>query len=181
MTGKHYTCITIMFLCFSILIGISPIAVGQGGDASFENLSAGENPVLARVYSTKKCLSPFPARMLHKVQIAGKCLSANTVSGDFFDYLQGENEIAIVVGDVTGHGMQGAMNAVMTDGIIEAKDNTGTEYQDTGRLRQVLGSFTPETSAETMVSALINDATTFGRYMTTQQEDDITVVVVKVN
>ncbi len=42
MTARHYTYITIMFLCFSILIGSSPIAVGQGRDVSFENLSAGE-------------------------------------------------------------------------------------------------------------------------------------------
>ncbi len=68
----------------------------------------------------------------------------------------------------------------MTDGIIEAKDSDGKEYQDTGRLQQVLGSFTPDTSAEAMVSALINDATTFGADMTATEEDDITVVVVKV-
>ena len=68
----------------------------------------------------------------------------------------------------------------MTDGIIEAKDSDGVEYQDTGRLSQVLGSFTPDTSAEAMVSALIDDATTFGADMTTEEEDDITVVVVKV-
>jgi serine phosphatase RsbU (regulator of sigma subunit) len=68
----------------------------------------------------------------------------------------------------------------MTDGIIEAKDNSGTEYQDIGRLKQVLGSFTAETEAEAMVSALINDATTFGADMISEEEDDITVVVVKV-
>ena len=68
----------------------------------------------------------------------------------------------------------------MTDGIIEAKDGAGTEYQDTGRLKQVLGSFTAETEAEAMVSALINDATTFGADMISEEEDDITVVVVKV-
>ena len=68
----------------------------------------------------------------------------------------------------------------MTDGIIEAKDNEGTEYQDTARLEQVLAQFTADTSAEAMVTALINDATTFGADMTAEEEDDITVVVVKV-
>lgn len=67
----------------------------------------------------------------------------------------------------------------MTDGIIEAKDNSGTEYQDTDRLQQVLAQFTSDTPAEAMVSALINDATAFGAGMTTEEEDDITVVVVK--
>ena len=68
----------------------------------------------------------------------------------------------------------------MTDGIIEAKDSTGQEYQETDRLQQVLTQFSADTSAEAMVSALIDDATTFGADMTTEEEDDITVVVVKV-
>ena len=68
----------------------------------------------------------------------------------------------------------------MTDGIIEAKDGSGTEYQDTDRLSHVLAQFTTDTSAEAMVSALIDHATTFGARMTAEEEDDITVVVVKV-
>ena len=69
----------------------------------------------------------------------------------------------------------------MTDGIIEAKDSSGQEYQETDRLQQVLRQFTADTSAEAMVKALINDATTFGADMTAEEEDDITVVIVKVN
>jgi sigma-B regulation protein RsbU (phosphoserine phosphatase) len=67
-------------------------------------------------------LMPEVAPEIEGLAIAGKCLSANTVSGDFFDYLPAPDgsEIAIVVGDVTGHGMQGAMNAVMADGILRA-------------------------------------------------------------
>ena len=68
----------------------------------------------------------------------------------------------------------------MTDGIIEAKDSNGKEYQDTDRLSHVLTQFTSNTKAMAMVSALINDATTFGADMTAEEEDDITVVVVKV-
>ena len=74
----------------------------------------------------------------------------------------------------------GDVVVLMTDGIIEAKDSSGTEYQDTGRLRQVIGKFTSDTSAEAMVSALIDDATTFGTDMIAEEEDDITVVVAKV-
>ena len=81
-----------------------------------------------------KSAPPFPG-----VEIAGKCMPANTVSGDFFDYLVWErppgsdnrgqettptvqeyspNEIGLVIADVTGKAMKGAMNAVMTDGIL---------------------------------------------------------------
>ncbi|MBM3241899.1 serine/threonine-protein phosphatase, partial [Candidatus Poribacteria bacterium] len=54
------------------------------------------------------------------VEVAGKCVPANTVSGDFFDYLQSKskNEIGLVVADVTGKAMKGAMNAVLADGVL---------------------------------------------------------------
>ena len=62
---------------------------------------------------------PDVAPTIKGLEIAGRCVSANTVSGDFYDYLHADDQVAIVVGDVTGHGMQGAMNAVMTDGILD--------------------------------------------------------------
>jgi len=65
-------------------------------------------------------LMPQESPEIEGVEIAGKCLPANTVSGDFFDYLEckSENEIGLVVADVTGKAMKGAMNAVMADGIL---------------------------------------------------------------
>ena len=67
-------------------------------------------------------LMPETAPPIEGLEISGRCMSANTVSGDFFDYLEGQrtNEIAIVIADVTGKAMKGAMNAVMTDGILRA-------------------------------------------------------------
>jgi len=71
-------------------------------------------------------LMPDKAPPIEGLEIAGKCLPANTVSGDFFDYLvgKGDNEIGLVVADVCGKAMKGAMNAMMTDGILHsvAKD-----------------------------------------------------------
>ncbi|MBC8234006.1 SpoIIE family protein phosphatase [bacterium] len=65
-------------------------------------------------------LMPEVAPLIEGVEIAGRCLSANTVSGDFFDYFTGksDNQITLVIADVTGKAMKGAMNAVMTDGIL---------------------------------------------------------------
>jgi len=67
-------------------------------------------------------LMPETAPPIEGLEIAGRCLPANTVSGDFFDYLEGknQNEIALVVADVTGKAMKGAMNAVMADGVLRA-------------------------------------------------------------
>jgi len=65
-------------------------------------------------------LMPDSAPTIEGVEIAGKCVSANTVGGDFFDYLtcQHPNEIGLVVADVCGKGLKGAMNAVMADGVV---------------------------------------------------------------
>jgi len=67
-------------------------------------------------------LMPESAPPIDGVEIAGKCVPANTVSGDFFDYLEGKqpDQVALIVADVTGKAMKGAMNAVMTDGVLRA-------------------------------------------------------------
>jgi serine phosphatase RsbU (regulator of sigma subunit) len=67
-------------------------------------------------------LMPEVAPKIEGIEIAGKCIPAREVSGDFFDYLAGKqaDEICVVVADVTGKAMKGAMNAVMTDGILHS-------------------------------------------------------------
>jgi len=75
---------------------------------------------LQDAHQVQMSLIPETAPEIEGVEIAGKCLPANTVSGDFFDYLEGKqpNEVVLVVADVMGKAMKGAMNAVMTDGIL---------------------------------------------------------------
>jgi serine phosphatase RsbU (regulator of sigma subunit)/ligand-binding sensor domain-containing protein len=52
--------------------------------------------------------------------ITGTCVTASEVGGDFFDYIPlGQQELGIAVADVSGKQMQGAMNAVMTNGILQ--------------------------------------------------------------
>ena len=63
-------------------------------------------------------LMPEVAPQIDGIEIAGRCVPANTVNGDFFDYLESahSNEIGLVVADVMGKAMKG----VMTDGILHA-------------------------------------------------------------
>ena len=58
--------------------------------------------------------------------IAGVCLPATEVGGDFFDYLHPDGdeenaEIALAVGDVSGKGMKAAMTAVMVSGMLNTE------------------------------------------------------------
>ena len=51
--------------------------------------------------------------------IAGMSIPATQVGGDFFDYLTVENgQTAIAVADAAGKGIRGAMNAVLTNGML---------------------------------------------------------------
>ena len=66
-------------------------------------------------------LIPQTAPEVPGLEIAGVCNSARTVSGDFFDYVPlGNGALAVVLADVTGKGMKGAMNAVLSSGVLHS-------------------------------------------------------------
>ena len=67
-------------------------------------------------------LIPQAAPEVPGFEIAGVCISARTVSGDFFDYVPlGNDALAVVLADVTGKGMKGAMNAVLSSGALHSE------------------------------------------------------------
>ena len=71
-------------------------------------------------------LIPQTAPEVPGLEIAGVCISARTVSGDFFDYVPLNNgALAIVLADVTGKGMKGAMNAVLSSGALHSEAKLG--------------------------------------------------------
>ena len=76
---------------------------------------------LADAQETQMGLIPQTAPEVLGLEIAGVCISARTVSGDFFDYVPLRNgALAVVLADVTGKGMKGAMNAVLSSGALHS-------------------------------------------------------------
>ena len=67
-------------------------------------------------------LMPERAPLFEGFDIAGRCVPANHVGGDFFQYfpLVG-NRLAIAVADVTGHAMEAAIPVVMFSGILKTE------------------------------------------------------------
>jgi serine phosphatase RsbU (regulator of sigma subunit)/ligand-binding sensor domain-containing protein len=64
-------------------------------------------------------LLPEVAPPVEGMEIAGRSIPANTVGGDFFDYLAlADGKIGIAVADVSGKGLRAAMNATMTNGMM---------------------------------------------------------------
>ena len=125
-------------------------------------------------------LMPESAPEIEGLEIFGKCVPANTVSGDFFDYLwesaplrigmqtpaldnRGQEtaptEIGLVIADVTGKLMKGAMNAVMTDGILHSVVKEQEKLSPAAllmKLNDVLKERTEREMNVTMVIGLIN-------------------------
>ena len=131
-------------------------------------------------------LMPETAPEIEGVEIAGKCIPANTVSGDFFDYLEGkhQNEITLVVADVTGKAMKGAMNAVMTDGILRATAMEQIEFTPASlmmTLNNVLKVRMERNMNVTMVIGVIHRNRVFGKKKATKghsvSEGEITLTL----
>lgn len=58
------------------------------------------------------------------LEVAGRCVPANEVGGDFFDYRwmdEAQTQAVVIVGDVSGKAMKAAMTAVMTSGALSAE------------------------------------------------------------
>ena len=69
-------------------------------------------------------IMPSQAPDLPGVDIAGICLPATEVGGDYFDYFQkngSDSELGFTVADVSGKGMSAAMTAVMVSGMLHAE------------------------------------------------------------
>ena len=70
-------------------------------------------------------LMPTESPRIEGFSLAGRCISANHVGGDFFQYFERDTGLFIGVADVTGHAMEAAIPAaipvVMFDGILESQ------------------------------------------------------------
>lgn len=64
-------------------------------------------------------LLPQEAPHIDGFELAGASLPATEVGGDFYDYLTlSDNLVGIALADISGKGLRGAMNAVLTNGML---------------------------------------------------------------
>ena len=74
---------------------------------------------LAEAQNIQISLLPTESPDTKEFDIAGMSNPATQVGGDFYDYVPVANgQIAIVVADAAGKGLRGAMNAVLTNGML---------------------------------------------------------------
>ena len=66
-------------------------------------------------------LMPAKNPKLEGFDIAGRCVPATQVGGDFFQYFDQQDKLMVCLADVTGHAMAAAIPVVMFDGILRSE------------------------------------------------------------
>lgn len=114
-TGIFLVLVTIigsLFLLATIFLGIQRWRLAHDEKIRLQN-------ELQDAREVQLSLLPEAAPPVDGIEIAGKSIAANTVGGDFFDYLAlSDGKVGIAVADVSGKGLRAAMNAAMTAGIL---------------------------------------------------------------
>jgi serine phosphatase RsbU (regulator of sigma subunit) len=84
-------------------------------------------------------LMPTESPDIEGLDIAGRCLTANHVGGDCFQYFQRDGVLLVCLADVTGHAMEAAIPVVMFDGILKSQIELGDSLEQLfGRLNRTL-------------------------------------------
>ena len=86
---------------------------------------------LQTAHDMQMSLMPSKPPQAAGFELAGRCLPANQVGGDFYQYfdLSGDR-VAVAMADVTGHAMEAAIPAVMFSGILDSQMETPKELEE---------------------------------------------------
>ncbi|MBT4496651.1 MAG: SpoIIE family protein phosphatase, partial [Gemmatimonadetes bacterium] len=86
-----------------------------------QKLIADMEEELQTAHEMQMNLMPTESPQIKGLDIAGRCLTANHVGGDFFHYFPQDGKLSLSLADVTGHAMEAAIPAVMFDGILKTE------------------------------------------------------------
>ena len=76
-------------------------------------------------------LMPKGAPEVEGIHLSGRCVPANHVGGDFFQYFPREGgRLSVCMADVTGHAMEAAIPVVMFDGVLESQMAMGVGLEE---------------------------------------------------
>lgn len=103
----------------------------------------------------QRSLLPQEALSIDGLDIAGRTLSCGEIGGDYFDYIRepdcAEHQVSVVVGDVTGHGVEAALLMTTARAFLRMRSS------QCGDLSQIINE---------MNRHLVRDVTDSGRFMT---------------
>ena len=85
---------------------------------------------LQTAHDMQLSLMPTEDPRIKGFDIAGRCVPANQVGGDYFQYFERNGGLTLTLADVSGHAMQAAIPVVMFSGILNSQMELGGTLQD---------------------------------------------------
>ena len=85
---------------------------------------------LEKAHELQMGLMPNESPHVEGFDIMGRCIPANHVGGDFFQYFQQDDKLSICMADVTGHAMEAAIPVVMFSGVLKNEMRHGSSMVD---------------------------------------------------
>ena len=80
---------------------------------------------LQTAHTLQMGLMPTEPPQIEGFDITGRCIPANHVGGDFFQYFEQDGKLSICMADVTGHAMEAAIPVVMFSGVLHSQMEEG--------------------------------------------------------
>jgi serine phosphatase RsbU (regulator of sigma subunit) len=93
----------------------------QKVDEAQKNLIDELEEELHTAQSLQMGLMPTESPQIEGLDIMGRCIPANHVGGDFFQYFQQDGKLSVCMADVTGHAMEAAVPVMMFSGVLNTE------------------------------------------------------------
>jgi len=149
--------LVLVSVSFAIVFGVKYFHQRLESQQLRDQMLAELTQELEEARQMQTALLPELAPNVSHLQIAGRNIGAKEVGGDFFDYLmEGDNQLSVAVGDVSGKGLKGAMNAVMASGVLRLATNENPTSDSSvimGKINKSLYQSTEQDMNVTMVFA----------------------------
>ncbi len=116
-----------LFGLLTLVLGGLVVALGyalkqrRGRNRAREALMRGMEEELQTAHQMQMGLMPTTAPQIQGLRLAGRCIPANHVGGDFFQYFERDEHLLLCMADVTGHAMEAAIPVVMFSGILDSQ------------------------------------------------------------
>ena len=116
-----------------VIATVSSVKRRRERDRAREALLAEAEEELQTAHDMQMGLMPKGSPDVKGLDIAGRCIPANHVGGDFFQYFCQDDKIAIAMADVTGHAMDAAVPVMMFSGVLDRQMELKESIQDVFR------------------------------------------------
>jgi len=111
----------VRMLADSFALGYLRFLDFQKVDEAQKNLIDELEEELQTAHTLQMGLMPTESPQIEKFDITGRCIPANHVGGDFFQYFLKDDKIAVCMADVTGHAMEAAVPVMMFSGVLNTE------------------------------------------------------------